>query len=374
MTDVQNSDLFLVGSMAVPSDSVDEALQIGAKALGDRLFALPDGEVGLRSWWIAGLGQLTFSRHPDLDEGPESSGSPQPLGTFGVYSVKKGVTRVDLEGYLPYAQAAIDSYAIFRKLKDSKELPEDVRFQVALPTPFAAIMPFFQDTSDWPEMNAAWMRAVHADIARILEVIPAHELMIQWDYCTEVCDIVGTVSGRRELEAFLSWIPDDTAAGKCATHTAPEYLRPLAEGIPDQVKFGYHICLGTFPQFPITPIDDLSWIVRMANALVKNTRARWTSFIFRLRSTLTGISLHRSRISTSATLECSSGLDTAMVPRPSPPGVDWRANFCLISVSRITVDTDATIVLGSANYWAIYAVPPICSGRRRHERCRTSLH
>ena len=271
MTDVQNSDLFLVGSMAVPSDSVDEALQIGAKALGDRLFALPDGEVGLRSWWIAGLGQLTFSRHPDLDEGPESSGSPQPLGTFGVYSVKKGVTRVDLEGYLPYAQAAIDSYAIFRKLKDSKELPEDVRFQVALPTPFAAIMPFFQDTSDWPEMNAAWMRAVHADIARILEVIPAHELMIQWDYCTEVCDIVGTVSGRRELEAFLSWIPDDTAAGKCATHTAPEYLRPLAEGIPDQVKFGYHICLGTFPQFPITPIDDLSWIVRMANALVKNT-------------------------------------------------------------------------------------------------------
>lgn len=272
MTDLHNCDLFLVGSMAVPSDTVDEAMRVGAEALGDRLCALPDGEVGLRSWWIGGLGQLTFSKHPQIEE--IEGGSPQPLGRFGCYRIKDGETDVNLEGYLPYADAAITSYATFKELKVAGKLPADVRFQVAVPTPHAAIESFFPDPAQWPEMNAAWQRAIAADFDRILEVIPASELMIQWDYCVEVIDVVGTAGGGRELDVMMPWTPSGTVEEKFTRHTAPEYVRPLAEGVPDEVQYGYHVCLGTFPQFPTTPATDFGWMVRMTNALVRHTPRR----------------------------------------------------------------------------------------------------
>jgi hypothetical protein len=228
--------------------------------------------VGLRSWWIGGLGQLTFSKHPQLEE--IEGGSPQPLGRFGCYRIKDGETNVNLEGYLPYADAAISSYATFKERKTAGELPADLRFQVAVPTPHAAIESFFPDTGEWPELNAAWQRAIAADFGRILEVIPASELLIQWDYCVEIIDVVGADHGGREMEIMMPWTPGDSVEEKFARHTAPEYVRPLAEGVPDEVQFGYHICLGTFPQFPSTPAADLGWIVRMTNALVQQTPRR----------------------------------------------------------------------------------------------------
>lgn len=272
MTDLQRSDVFLVGSLAVPSDTIEEALQVGAEVLGERLCALPDGEVGLRSWWIGGLGQLTFSKHPQIEE--IEGGTPQPLGWFGSYRIKDGETGVSLEGYLPYADAAISSYAAFKELKAAGKLPVDLRFQVAVPTPHAAIESYFADPAEWSEMNEAWQRAVTADFSRILEVIPASELLIQWDYCTEVIDVVGADHGGRELEIMQPWISADSVEEKFARHTASEYIGPLATGIPDEVHYGYHVCLGTFPQFPTTPAADLGWMVRMTNALVRHTPRR----------------------------------------------------------------------------------------------------
>jgi hypothetical protein len=131
--------------------------------------------------WIGGLGATTFSKHPDLEKAPEA-------GPFGAYRFKPGVTSISFKGYLPYSDAAISSYQRFRELRDGGELSADLRFQVALPTPHAAIGGYF--VQDWPMLQAAYHDAIVADISRMLEEIPAEDLVIQWDYCTELCDTV----------------------------------------------------------------------------------------------------------------------------------------------------------------------------------------
>lgn len=269
MTTLSNSDVFLVGSVPVASDTSEEVLRLCANAVGDRVFALPDGEVGDRRMWIGGLGKTTFSRHPDLQPAPDVA------GPFGAYRLKPSVKTLSLINYLPYADAALSSYEHFRKLRAGGTIPADVRFQVSLPTPHAAIGGYFGDIKrEWPMLMRAYEQAIVADIGRMLEGIPAEDLVIQWDYCTEICDIVGTDSGQASLDGLWPWNPKGSAEEKFAQHTAASYVAPLTEPIPPQVLCGYHICLGTWPQVPFASARDLSFVVRVANALVKNTPRR----------------------------------------------------------------------------------------------------
>lgn len=46
-----NSELLLLGSL--PAASTEEALRAGGELFGDLVFALPDGETGLRVLWAA---------------------------------------------------------------------------------------------------------------------------------------------------------------------------------------------------------------------------------------------------------------------------------------------------------------------------------
>lgn len=269
MTQLGNSDIFLVGSIPVASDTPEEALRLCAKSVGDRVFALPDGEVGDRRMWIGGLGKTTFSRHPDLEPAPDVA------GPFGAFRLKSGSNDISLNGYLPYADAALSSYGIFRELRKSGAIAADVRFQVSLPTPHAAIGGYFGDTKrEWPMLLRAYEKAIVADIARMIAGIPAGDLVIQWDYCTEICDIVGTDSGQRSIDGLWPWNPQASAEEKFAQYTGASYIAPLAAQIPEQVLLGYHICLGTWPQVPFASARDLTYVVRAANAIVKHTPRR----------------------------------------------------------------------------------------------------
>jgi hypothetical protein len=265
-------------------------MSVATQCLGDHLSALPDGEVGDRSWWCAGLGKMTFSKHPEILVRDDAPAGPVPtkvaaskhdalahnetfFDDLGKYRLKPGTTRIDLEGYLPYADAAIASYKSFRKLKDKGDLPADVRFQVDLPTSNAAIYPFFADTAEWPVMMAAWQRAATDDIRRILEVVPANELALQWDYCAEMMAIVQTASGIKP-RSQRDLVDNETPEQTFARLTSPAYIGAMSDDIPDEVRYGFHVCLGTFPKFPGAEADDLSLVVRAANKLVKNSPHR----------------------------------------------------------------------------------------------------
>ncbi len=101
MTQLVSSEIFLVGSVPVRSESPDEVMRLCGRTLGDRLFALPDGEVGERRMWIGALAATTFSKQPDLEPAKDLP------GPFGAYRFKSGVNSISLKGYLPYADAAI---------------------------------------------------------------------------------------------------------------------------------------------------------------------------------------------------------------------------------------------------------------------------
>lgn len=267
-------DVLLVGS--VPFKTVDDVFRTCGKTLGDHLLALPDGEVGDRSVWIGALPHLTYAKNPDLEPltvvNPEDVQSPEGhsddliSSTLGTFKLRPGVTETHFD--LHFTAEALRSYETFTQLREQGVVPAGVRFQVSLPFTFDAIHLFFPEERDRKIVSRAYENAIQTTVARILEHVPANDLAIQWDYCIEVLDVLGWT------DKFVSWTQPATPDERIRAHTAPEYLRPLSEDIPDEVLLGYHLCYGTWGGWPDAGVPDLQLGVRLANALVANTPHR----------------------------------------------------------------------------------------------------
>ena len=276
----RNMDIFLVGSVSTPGDTSEEAMRMCADAFGDRLFAMPDGEVGVRWNWAGSLGETTWSKHPAIEADPDTNYAREWNAEGHVrivrrpYRIKQTDDDLSLVGYLPYADAAIAAYPVFRKLRRDGLIGSAARFQVAIPTPHAAVCLHFPDVGRWGELFEAYRDGIYNELSKVLAVIPASDLAIQWDYCTELMDVVGSYTGRHEFNKIIPWIPKGTSELKFVEHTNAEYIRPLSEGIPEDVLVGYHLCLGTRPQFPTTTVRDIALPVRIANAIVAHSDRR----------------------------------------------------------------------------------------------------
>ena len=122
-----------------------------------------------------------------------------------------------------------------------------------------------------PGDQARLRTRIQSDIQQILENIPAHDLVIQWDYCSEVLDIMGA---RREYLDGESGIAELTEEDRIQKYTSPDYLAPMTETIPEDVRIGYHLCYGTWGGWPMTEVEDLSLCVRLSNDLCANTPRR----------------------------------------------------------------------------------------------------
>ena len=137
---------------------------------------------------------------------------------------------------------------------------------MSLPAPHSAIDGFFEDNSQWPELYAAYVEGIRREIAKALEVIPADDLVIQWDAAWEFVDMA---MGDRNYFAF--W-PKLSAEEKFQRHA--EQLDELWQGIPDETLLGYHWCYGTWGGWPMTAMADLDLCVRMSNEAKKRTGRR----------------------------------------------------------------------------------------------------
>ena len=272
----QTGDVLVVGS--APFDTVDDALQQFATRLGDRVTALPDGEVGVRNAWICVLPQLTYDKNPDLEpinvvsieravQEPEDGSFAAMMAALGTYKLKPGVseTRFDLH----FGHAAVESYEQFARLRDKGVIGEGVRFQVGIPTTSNGIDLFFPVPSDRPIVYKAYEESVKETIALLLRTIPADSLAIQLDYCSEVVNCSGAHD-----DAVPAGTPLPPIDARVARYTSAEYLSPLVEAIPDDVVLGYHLCYGTWGGWPGARVPDLGLIARLANGIVANTPHR----------------------------------------------------------------------------------------------------
>jgi hypothetical protein len=248
------SELLLVGSL--PADSTETAFRRGGELFGDMVFALPDGETGPRGAWVGDERSRLFGPHPDIETvQPTASptGIPRHAHETPVVGIRKGVSELRFERW-PRIDDAIASYAVFRTLRDEGVIPAHVRFQIGLPAAASAIISAFKADfdADYPRVQRAYEDLVAREIERLLTHVPAEDLAIQWDTAYEVLDI----------EGVLSWTPDG------AWERFVEPAARLAAVVPDEVLMGYHLCYGTFPEWPMYEAQDMSLLVSMANTAV----------------------------------------------------------------------------------------------------------
>jgi hypothetical protein len=248
------SDLLLVGSL--PASSTTTALRRGAELFGDLVFALPDGETGPRAGWIGYERTRLFAPHPDIETvrpSPSPTGIPRHAYDVPIFRVRPGVEELRF-GTWPRIDDAIASYREFRSLRDEGVIPGHLRFQVGLPGPASTIVSAFHSNfaSDHPRVERAYLDLVARELDRLLTEVPADDLAVQWDMAFETLDIEGVVA----------WTGDgawDRFAGPASR---------LAALVPDEVLMGYHLCYGTFPEWPMYEARDMGVLVRMANFAV----------------------------------------------------------------------------------------------------------
>ena len=250
------SDLLLVGSL--PADSAERALRAASELFGDMVFALPDGETGARAAWVGYEREQLVRPHPDVETvavTDSPTGIPRHAYETPVFRIRDGVTELHWDSW-PRIDEAIASYQLFSTLREEGVIPAGLRFQVCLPFPSSALNGFKADfASDYPVAERGFEDLVARELVRLTGEIPAADLAIQWDVCYEVLD----------LEGVLAW----TADGAWERFTGPvARLTPL---IHEEVLVGYHLCYGTFPEWPMYEARDIGLLVRMANHAVAHS-------------------------------------------------------------------------------------------------------
>ena len=251
-----NSELLLVGSL--PADSAESALRAGAAFYDGLVFALPDGETGPRSAWVGYERERLVRPNPDVvvvQETESPTGIPRHAYETPVFGIRPGATGLHWDSW-PRIDDAIAGYQVFRALRADGVIPAGLRFQVGLPFPSSALSGFKADiAADYPVAARAYEDLVARELTRLTAAIPPNELAIQWDLAYETQD----------LEGVLAWMPE----GAWERFAGP--VTRLTRLIPEEVLVGYHLCYGTFPEWPMYEARDMALLVRMANFAVAHS-------------------------------------------------------------------------------------------------------
>ncbi|UYO97622.1 hypothetical protein OED01_02490 [Microbacterium sp. M28] len=246
----------LVGS--VNFDDAEKTMRVAAEMLGGRLKRIPDGEVGKRFHWIMFqpdvLGQAVGIERVGDQPIPFPAGlDARPL------RIADGVEAALIElPPLGYADAAIDSYAIFTRLRAEGAVPTGIRFQVSLPTPVAVVSSFFAG-DDRAAIEPVYDAAMRRELSRIAAAIPHEDLAVQWDVASEMGIIERAAGYGRTMTA---WWPGDPFDGLVAR------LAALVDAVPADAEVGVHLCYGDAGEKHFIEPADAGNLVRYANAVM----------------------------------------------------------------------------------------------------------
>lgn len=240
--------MHLVGSIGL--DTVDEVFATVGKLLGPQLRRIPDGEVGGRKLWISWqyplLRASAFLR-------PDPSGAIRPTNKFPLLTLAEGVAPAQVKfGELGYAREARASYLDFVAAREAGTLPNGIRFQVCLPTPFAVVSSVVVPAV-LPAVEAAYEKAMIAEVAALARHIPHHDLCIQWDVCNEMVIWDGQ--------------PSDAVPGNVSHADIIARMQRLCAAVPDDVELGLHLCYGDFGAKHFVEPKDAARMVDFANTL-----------------------------------------------------------------------------------------------------------
>jgi hypothetical protein len=250
----------LIGS--VPMADAETVFRSVARELGAWLARIPDGETGNRHRWIWWQREMLLN-HPAMELDPVTppfelrQWDGVVIRTTDWIRFRPGIDPASITFDTGYAEAAIDSYAVFRRLRDAGELPPRLRFQVCLPTPMASGYMYIS-----PSCLAAYLpiyeRSLLAALQQIVDAIPHRDLSIQWDVCQEVLI----------FERYFPHCPDSYKTDIFAE------LARLGDAVPADAECGYHLCYGSPADAHLVMPKDTGILVEISNGLLKNLGRR----------------------------------------------------------------------------------------------------
>ena len=248
-------NIHLVGSIGL--ESAGAVFQMLGDLLGDKASRYPDGEPGVRDYWIAWQSAV-LSEHPEFEIGGKSPPLTEGARQLTRFRIREGVNPKAIEfPPLGYAAAALESYQLFSEFRDRGQIPKGTRFQVSLPTP-AAVVGAFVVPEQAVDIAPAYTQAMIRELNAILAGIPSEDLAIQWDICLE-------------LVAHDSGMPFSLGDPRvCALESVPQLLEP----IPETVEAGIHLCYGDPGHKHIIEPKDLATCVDWSNEICANTPRR----------------------------------------------------------------------------------------------------
>src|SRR5262249_33862774 len=145
-----------------------------------------------------------------------------------------------------YDKAALASYSVFKRLRDTAAIARGTRFQVSLPTPHSSGYLYVSGPARQTYFRV-YERALLQALANIADTIPAQDLSIQWDVCQEVL-------------AFEGYFKDRPADYKKQTF---DMLARLGDSVPHDVEMGYHLCYGSPADEHLVQPKDTAVLVEM---------------------------------------------------------------------------------------------------------------
>lgn len=243
--------IHLCGS--VPLANTRDVFQATVERLGSKISNLPDGETGERESWIIWQREI-FNRHEAFEaighKGDYRNASARiPMDTWWRPRNGVDISTIDL-GVLGYAETAKKSYKDFRALKEEGKIGADVRFMIALPTPYnvinMCIAPEYR-----LQIEQLYEQAMVREVKEITSAIEPSHLSIQWD----VAHDMQTYEGSRQC--YFAFHQDGIV----------ERLARFGDLVPKDISMGYHLCYGNFGGKHFVEPRDMAPMVDLSNRL-----------------------------------------------------------------------------------------------------------
>jgi hypothetical protein len=239
----------LVGSL--PSGSFSSASDVFVKiqkALFGRLKRIPDGELGERFYYVLWQRERFHPqtlKHVVMDPN-NSNSTPHSTKELAVSPTR-------------YDEAAIPSYREYCLCQEAGIIPNDVRFQVSLPSPVEPPSLFVRE-SYLKDIAPVYEKQMVQALKKMQSEICAEDLAIQWDLAATIA-LIEQQRGRYKNSPF-AWFEDPI------DYTISLFRR-IAVLVGPKVEMGFHLCYGDMEHKHFIEPEDLSILVELANRFVE---------------------------------------------------------------------------------------------------------
>lgn len=257
---VAQGGVCLVGS--IPGLTAEQVFTKCSKVLAGRLRRMPDGEPGERNQFIW-FQRAKFEAHAPgivLDFSKWGVGDAEDEPTAD--EVQKQVSAIP-EFDTGYDHAAIESYAIFKRLRDQGVIAPHTRFQVSFPTPVNFVGGHLK-LAYRKAVEPLYERALLRASGNVQSTIPLQDLAIQWDVAVDT--------------ALLEGVPFLTPWFEPVFEGIVERIVRLANTVPEEAELGFHLCYGDVDHKHFVEPKDLGMLVSVMKAVIAGVKRPITYF------------------------------------------------------------------------------------------------